>query len=58
MTPGNQPKWPCLVGSAAPVVPKNGSVWLYVPSHSPPAQPAGATRAEFVLRATVVSTLP
>lgn len=47
------PRWPCLIGTAALTIPKNGSVWIYVPSHSPPAQPAGAKRAQFVLRATV-----
>ncbi len=50
------PRWPCLIGSAALTIPKNGSVWIYVPSHSPPAQPAGAKRAQFVLRATVTQT--
>lgn len=51
-----EPRWPCLIGSAAVTIPKNGSVWLYVPSNSPPAQPAGAKRAKFVLRATVTQT--
>lgn len=48
-----EPRWPCLLGGAAPTIPKNGSIFVYVPSHSPPSQPAGATPARFVLRATV-----
>lgn len=51
-----EPRWPCLIDSAALTIPKNGSVWIYVPSHSPPAQPAGAKPAQFVLRATVTKT--
>lgn len=48
------PRWPCLVGDGAPTIPANGSIWLYVPSHSPPSQPTGATRARFLLRALSV----
>lgn len=47
-----EPKWPCLIGEGMPAITAKGSIWIYVALNSPPAQPAGAKPARFVVRAT------
>lgn len=48
------PRWPCLIDDAAVDVPAGGSVWAYIPQHSPPSEPTGSPPARFTLRATVI----
>ncbi|MCW5833242.1 MAG: hypothetical protein KIS78_12650 [Labilithrix sp.] len=50
-----EPRWPCLVGAAAPEIPSGGSVWIYVPLNATPNLDAGATPLRFVLSATVTA---